>query len=232
MEKKVKKPIWKKWWVWILAVIIVAAITSGGESDKDTDASNNSNQGIVVQEESADTTQEESNLEEQGNTNKEEKKDTKIKAGTYKIGLDLPAGEYVFFAKGMGYIEVASDSTGSLESIISNDNVSGHTYITVNDGEYLKLRSGEAYAVADAPSVVPTDGIYKDGTYIVGKDIPAGEYKVTVNSNIGMGYIEVSSDSRGDLNSIITNDNLMEDSYITVQDGQYLKLSGAEININ
>lgn len=232
MEKKVKKPIWKKWWVWILAVIIVAAITSGGESDKDTDASNNSNQGIVVQEESADTTQEESNLEEQGNTNKEEKKDTKIKAGTYKIGVDLPAGEYVFFAKGMGYIEVASDSTGSLESIISNDNVSGHTYITVNDGEYLKLRSGEAYAVADAPSVVPTDGIYKDGTYIVGKDIPAGEYKVTVNSNIGMGYIEVSSDSRGDLNSIITNDNLMEDSYITVQDGQYLKLSGAEININ
>lgn len=232
MEKKVKKPIWKKWWVWILAVIIVAAITSGGESDKDTDASNNSNQGIVVQEESADTTQEESNLEEQGNTNKEEKKDTKIKAGTYKIGVDLPAGEYVFFAKGMGYIEVASDSTGSLESIISNDNVSGHTYITVNDGEYLKLRSGEAYAVADAPSVVPTDGIYKDGTYIVGKDIPAGEYKVTVNSNIGMGYIEVSSDSRGALNSIITNDNLMEDSYITVQDGQYLKLSGAEININ
>lgn len=232
MEKKVKKPIWKKWWVWILAVIIVAAITSGGESDKDTDASNNSNQGIVVQEESADTTQEESNLEEQGNTNKEEKKDTKIKAGTYKIGVDLPAGEYVFFAKGMGYIEVASDSTGSLDSIISNDNVSGHTYITVNDGEYLKLRSGEAYAVADAPSVVPTDGIYKDGTYIVGKDIPAGEYKVTVNSNIGMGYIEVSSDSRGDLNSIITNDNLMEDSYITVQDGQYLKLSGAEININ
>ena len=232
MEKKVKKPIWKKWWVWILAVIIVAAITSGGESDKDTDASNNSNQGIVVQEESADTTQEESNLEEQGNTNKEEKKDTKIKAGTYKIGVDLPAGEYVFFAKGMGYIEVASDSTGSLEGIISNDNVSGHTYITVNDGEYLKLRSGEAYAVADAPSVVPTDGIYKDGTYIVGKDIPAGEYKVTVNSNIGMGYIEVSSDSRGALNSIITNDNLMEDSYITVQDGQYLKLSGAEININ
>lgn len=232
MEKKVKKPIWKKWWVWILAVIIVAAITSGGESDKDTDASNNSNQGIVVQEESADTTQEESNLEEQGNTNKEEKKDTKIKAGTYKIGVDLPAGEYVFFAKGMGYIEVASDSTGSLDSIISNDNVSGHTYITVNDGEYLKLRSGEAYAVADAPSVVPTDGIYKDGTYIVGKDIPAGEYKVTVNSNIGMGYIEVSSDSRGALNSIITNDNLMEDSYITVQDGQYLKLSGAEININ
>lgn len=232
MEKKVKKPIWKKWWVWILAVIIVAAITSGGESDKDTDASNNSNQGIVVQEESADTTQEESNLEEQESTNKEEKKDAKIKAGTYKIGVDLPAGEYVFFAKGMGYIEVTSDSTGSLDSIISNDNVSGHTYITVNDGEYLKLRSGEAYAVADAPSVVPTDGIYKDGTYIVGKDIPAGEYKVTVNSNIGMGYIEVSSDSRGALNSIITNDNIMEDSYITVQDGQYLKLSGAEININ
>ena len=47
-----------------------------------------------------------------------------------------------------------------------------------------------------------------------------------------MGYIEVSSDSRGTFDSIITNDNLMEDSYITVEDGQYLKLSGAEINTN
>ena len=67
----------------------------------------------------------------------------------------------------------------------------------------------QAYAVADAPSVVPEDGIYTDGTYIAGKDIPAGEYKVTLNSSIGMGYIEVSSDSRGTFDSIITNDNLM-----------------------
>ncbi|WP_195990175.1 hypothetical protein [Clostridium sp. D53t1_180928_C8] len=225
MEKKAKKPIWKKWWVWVLAVIIVGAIGSAGDGD-------DSSKSVAVQEESVANTENSSKDTSNVVETNEEKKDIKIKAGTYKIGTDLPAGEYLFFAKGIGYIEVTSDSTGSLDSIITNDNVKGHKYITVNDGEYLKIRSGEFYAVADAPSVVPEDGIYKDGTYIVGKDIPAGEYKVTLTSSIGMGYIEVSSDSRGTFDSIITNDNLMEDSYITVEDGQYLKLSGAEININ
>lgn len=222
MEKKVKKPIWKKWWVWVLAVIIIGSVSgSGGESDK---VYNNSND-VSSNEEIASTVNKEVKTEEE--------KSTKIKAGTYKIGVDLPEGEYVFLAtKAMGYIEVASDSTGELSSIISNDNVTGHTYIKVNEGEYLKLRGGEAYSVSEAPSLIPEDGVYKDGTYIVGKDIPAGEYRVTVNSSTGMGYIEVASNSRGTLDSIITNDNLTEDSYITVQDGQYLKLSGAEININ
>lgn len=226
MEKKVKKPIWKKWWVWVLAVIIIGAAVSGeGESDKVAANSNNVSQSDSFNEGTANKESEEVKAEEE--------KSTKIKAGTYKIGVDLPEGEYVFLAtKGMGYIEVASDSTGELSSIISNDNVTGHTYITVNEGEYLKLRSGEAYAVSEAPSLIPEDGVYKDGTYIVGKDIPSGEYKVTVNSTMGMGYIEVASNSRGTLDSIITNDNLMEDSYITVQDGQYLKLSGAEIKVN
>ncbi|WP_297994637.1 hypothetical protein [uncultured Clostridium sp.] len=227
MDKKVKKPIWKKWWIWVIAIIIVIFIsTDSGEEVNNV--ANNSND--ISSSESIDNNE---NNDASENKDVNEKKPTKIKAGTYKIGTDLPAGEYVFFATtGMGYLEVSSDSTGSLNSIISNDNVTGHTYITVNEGEYLKLRGGEAYAVSEAPSLTPKDGVYKDGTYIVGKDIPSGEYKVTVNSNMGMGYIEVSSDSRGVLNSIITNDNIMEDSYITVQDGQYLKLSGAEIRIN
>lgn len=226
MEKKVKKPIWKKWWVWVLAVIIIGSIGAAGGEDENSSVVANSNSQSVVE------SNEEVTDKPSKDTEVKEEKETKIKAGTYKVGTDLPEGEYVFFAKSMGYIEVASDSTGELGSIITNDNVTGHTYITVSEGEYLKLRSGEAYAVSDAPSLIPEDGIYKDGTFIVGKDIPAGEYKVTVNSSMGMGYIEVASNSRGTLDSIVTNDNLMEDSYITVQDGQYLKLSGAEININ
>ncbi len=196
--------------------IIIVIFISTDSGEEVNNVANNSND--ISSSESIDNNE---NNDASENKDVNKKKPTKIKAGTYKIGTDLPAEEYVFLA-----------TTGSLNSIISNDNVTGHTYITVNEGEYLKLRGGEAYAVSEAPSLTPKDGVYKDGTYIVGKDIPSGEYKVTVNSNMGMGYIEVSSDSRGVLNSIITNDNIMEDSYITVQDGQYLKLSGAEIRIN
>ena len=66
------------------------------------------------------------------------------------------------------------------------------------------------------------------GIYKVGEDIPAGEYQVEASS--GLGYIEVSSDSRHQIEGIITNDNFEGNKYITVQDGQYLTLSnGAQI---
>ena len=42
-------------------------------------------------------------------------------AGQYKIGKDLPAGEYVVISNGDSYIELASDSTGNFSSIIAND---------------------------------------------------------------------------------------------------------------
>lgn len=35
MSDGVKKPIWKRWWFWLLAVIIVIAIGTSGEDNKD-----------------------------------------------------------------------------------------------------------------------------------------------------------------------------------------------------
>ncbi|WP_394860808.1 hypothetical protein [Mediterraneibacter gnavus] len=62
--------------------------------------------------------------------------------------------------------------------------------------------------------------------YLVGKDIPAGEYKVSAANG---GYYEVTANSTGDLGTIIANDNFEGEVYLTVQDGQYLKLSRAQI---
>ena len=59
--------------------------------------------------------------------------------GEYKVGDDLPAGEYYVKCNGNNlYIEVASDSSGSLDSIIYNLNTQGGVYITVEDGEYIE----------------------------------------------------------------------------------------------
>ena len=220
---KNKKPIYKKIWFWVIAVIIVVAATSGGSGD---DTSDNTTQQTASLDNSTDSNSAEGSNTETQESAKEESK--AIKSGTYKVGTDLAAGEYLFIAKNNGYVECTSDSTGMLEGIVFNENVIGNTYLTVNDGEYLKIQGGEMYSVADAPSIVPADGLYKDGMYKVGEDIPAGEYKVVL-TNATMGYYEVASDSRHDLYSIVANENMQADTYLTVQDGQYLKINGAEI---
>ena len=68
------------------------------------------------------------------------------------------------------------------------------------------------------------NGVYSEGMYKVGKDLPAGEYKVTCNSEYSC-YIEVSSDSTGNFDSIITNDNFDGEKYVTVSEGQYLTVT-------
>lgn len=226
MKDGKKKPFYKKWWVWLIAVIIVIGVSGESESGKEDGNVADNAAGNINVEEQAENQQGESNGEAEAKP--EDKKVKPIKSGTYKVGSDLAPGEYLFFAKGMGYVECTSDSTGALESIVFNDNVKGHLYLTVNEGEYLKITGGEMYPVAEAPSVVPEDGLYKDGMYKVGQDIPGGEYKIILTSDF-MGYYEVSADSRHDLYSIITNENVQGDTYLTIQDGQYIKLNGVQI---
>lgn len=148
-------------------------------------------------------------------------------SGMYKIGTDMPAEEYLITSSS-GYYEVTSDSTGSFESIITNDNYTNRAYITVQEGQYFSF-DGTATPVGEAAAYSSVDGTYPEGMYLVGKDIPAGEYKL---SSSGSGYYEVTSDSTGNFDSIVSNDNFEGDKYLTISDGQYLKLNRAQIVAN
>lgn len=61
--------------------------------------------------------------------------------GTYKVGTDIEAGEYRLTATSgtQGYWEVTNSSEADAD-IVGNDNFTGNTYVTVKDGQYLKLR--------------------------------------------------------------------------------------------
>lgn len=157
-------------------------------------------------------------------------KDGVFEEGMYKAGKDIQAGEYlVESVSGNCYVEVCNDARGIFASIAANTNTSTRVYVTVADGQYIRVNGGTFIFEPDAQPYVSNDGTYDDGMYKVGKDIPAGEYKITADdSNC---YIQVSSDSSGSFSSIVSNDNigLGESAYITVGDGQYLLFTGGKI---
>lgn len=144
------------------------------------------------------------------------------KSGMYKVGSDIPAGEYFLECTGMSaYVEVSSSSSGTLEDIVTNDNFSSFRFVEVKDGQYLTV-TGAKFKPADKATVpAAKDGVYEGGMYRVGKDIPAGEYLVTPESGMSA-YVEVSAAASGLLDDIVTNDNITAQMYITVKDGQYL----------
>ena len=141
--------------------------------------------------------------------------------GEYKIGVDIPASEYLMV--GEGYFSLRKDSTGENGTIIENGNVNDtQRYIEVRDGEYLTISGNlKLYHEKDAPKIDTSEKV-PDGQYKVGVDISEGEYKVVCFENA---YIAVEKNSRG---SIVTNRVPSGGSvYITVFNGQYLRLKNA-----
>lgn len=151
------------------------------------------------------------------------------KSGQYKVGVDIPAGEYVAIAKSDAYIEVAKDSKGTMDSIVANDIFINRSIISVYDGQYLKLQNCELYSIADAPKVQPKDGFLPSGMYKVGTDLPPGEYNVV--SEGGDSYVETSSTSTHSMNDIISNDIFQGNKYVSLSNGQYVKFYKAKIKV-
>ena len=221
---KVQKPFYKKWWVYVIAAVVLIAVIGavGGENDaNNVDSPSTSSSPVSSATDIPKSTP--------AATPVETPKSNVIKAGMYKVGTDIGAGEYLLISSGSGYYQLDSDSSGELDSIISNDNFNNTNYLTVFDGEYLTLTRCEMIPVADAEPQKAENGILGEGMYKVGYDIPAGEYKLVAND---MGYCEVRTDSRGTINGIVTNDNFEGERYITVSDGQYLKLNRCSLKLN
>jgi len=155
-----------------------------------------------------------------------------MKEGMYKVDTDIQAGEYIVIANSdsQGYMQISKDSTGSTDSIIGNEIISGRTYVAVNDGEYLTVKNAKIYTLDKAPKVDTSSGTLSDGMYKVGTDIQAGEYKANA-SNDEDAYVEVTSNSRHNSDGIVSNDIFKGEKYITVGSGQYIKLQKATLTL-
>lgn len=144
-------------------------------------------------------------------------------SGKYKVGIDIPAGEYFLQTASslFGYMSVSRDSSGDLDSIIENENFDTHHYITIQDGQYLELQNATAIPVNDMNKTFDASNL-EEGMYRIGIDIPAGEYRLTTTSE--RGYFCVYDNSSAE-RQIQSNNNFESNDYITVVNGQYLLLS-------
>lgn len=150
--------------------------------------------------------------------------------GMYKVGTDIEPGEYFLVRNGStsAYFETAEDSNGS--SIIANGIFSAHSYLTVKSGEYVRIENAKMIKIEYAPALTLSDTA-KEGMYKIGRDLPAGEYKVCCNQGENNAYVEIMRDSRHTSNSTIMNDIFSGERYVTVKDGQYLYIMDGYIKL-
>lgn len=154
----------------------------------------------------------------------------KYKPGVYLIGSDLPAGEYAMIAQSSSvsaYYCVYPDTSKS--DIIGNNNFELIDYVTVSDGQLLEV-SRATIVPANQYSVDALQYLVGSGRFRVGKDIPAGTYKLEVNTSRRHGYYAVYNSSLPDAD-IVQNNNFENNDYVTIYEGQYLEISGCKATL-
>lgn len=133
---KVKKPFYKKWWVWVIVIIVIGGIASGG-GESDTTSTDSQTANTTPKEESP----------KQEATKKEVEK-------TYKIGDVVKVGdmEYTIIAKStaaqVGPSVLPTKASGKflvLDVTLKNN---GNEAVTV-DSSFFKLKRGEKTYEAD-----------------------------------------------------------------------------------
>lgn len=149
------------------------------------------------------------------------------KEGMYKVGTDIPAGEYCLYADpdDSGYYSVNADSNG--DTIIGNHIFDYNAFVTVSDGQYFKISDAIAVPVSLIDGITYQIDTSKSGMFRIGIDLPAGEYRLNSLPD-DSGYYCIYGNSLPDAD-IVANHIFEGQSYVTVTDGQYLVLSDCMI---
>ena len=142
-----------------------------------------------------------------------------VRPGTHRVGLDIQPGLYIGLA-GQGfwdscYWERLKDLSGTLDSIIANDNVEGLFYVEILPSDKAFSTDCDVIAInqVDPPSSPFTK--VPPGMYLVGRDILPGLYRGQAPRGDWC-YWERLSDATGELYSILANDNAEGQYFVSV----------------
>ncbi|WJQ02848.1 DUF4352 domain-containing protein [Geobacillus stearothermophilus] len=156
MEKK-KKPLYKRWWVWVLAVIIIGAIASGGGEDSEPASTEPKKEAEAKKE--------------------EPKKEEKTVA---KIGQPLKVGDVTFTvygtstAKSVGPEGLAHNAQGTFLIIDVGVKNGAKEALTI-DSSFFKLKAGGAEYEADVTADTFVNEV--GGSFFLKKINPGNEGK-------------------------------------------------------
>ncbi len=173
----------------------------------------------------------------------EKKQVTKYEGGVYYITAsetpqegELTEGEYVLQPNyPEGYFELVTDLSADPSSVITSGTYNVRTYVTVSEGQYLKF-DGVAIPIDEAEAYIPKNGYYDpQAMYKVGFDIQPGVYAVRMEyadegEEVPEGKITLLSSASGSEGSVISEEEISENTKVSLEDCAYVKIQGVTLS--
>lgn len=234
MEEKKKKPFYKKWWFIVLVVLIVLyTIGSMGGEDSDKDVAAGQPANVENQQKQEEPKVEPKAPEKEAYVNTAEA--VELFTGKFEVGKDLKHGRYEITCEaGSGNLFVYEGEMPYVNEVLASSADEslgfGVTKIVVDieDGNIVEI-SG-INKVFFTPATIELKTTLSSGNYIVGRDVPAGDYIATAPSGSGNFFVYDKS-GYPEVNEILGKDEYgmaVEKVKLSVKDGQKIVISGLE----
>lgn len=149
-------------------------------------------------------------------------------SGTYLAGEHIPAGLYYIWSTDTGCYYEVSDNTR--QRCDFNEYFETFSYVTLKEGEYIFLEHGKMLPADEAPYPSSKDGVYPEGTYRIGRDIPAGTYRVKADKGQNVS-VEVADDPRGTATQASFYEYTGSTCIVSAKDGEFLIVDGGTFTI-
>lgn len=161
----------------------------------------------------------------------------KYTPGVYKIGRDIPKGEYAIFKTSKtnyGGFSFKHSVDPYVQNFSNDFNfVDVPSYHTITKDGYIVITSCELVPAKDTGNMPPAvNGVYSAGMYKVGTDIEPGTYKVMPDGS-GKTYYAVYTDStNNDSAEKIKLTLISREKNVAVAQGEYLYIYNATMKFN
>ena len=150
--------------------------------------------------------------------------------GTYLVGSDLPVGDYAIQEREnamFASVVVRAGKTAD-DPLILHKLISGQADVHLVRNTWVTFSEVRAWPLGAEPSLMSEDGVVGEGAYLVGKQLPEGNYRVSVADRAPLSSYSVYSGIVGSgKEELIKFEVLHAETVLTLETGDYIELSGA-----
>ena len=150
--------------------------------------------------------------------------------GTYLVGSDLPVGDYAVQERenAMFASVVVRAGKGDEDPLILHKLISGQADVHLVRNTWVTFSEVRAWPLGAEPSLMDENGVVSEGAYLVGKQLPEGDYLVNVADKAPLSSYSVYSGIVGSCKEeLIKFEVLHAETELTLETGNYIELSGA-----
>lgn len=152
--------------------------------------------------------------------------------GSYLVGRDLPEGDYALQEREnavfASVVVRAGDSAG--DALILHKLVSGQADLHLSKGTWVTLAEVLAWPLGAEPSLLGEDGSAGEGAYLVGEQLPPGDYVAVPEGKAPLSSYSVYSGILGAEAQLTKFEVLHGEVTLALEQGDYVELSGCRLN--